>query len=459
MSSKDVETGHQLMALADLLTHFPLKYAVAQNPPPTQGFFEGWSNLAGEVKENILKWLGRRDLRSCRLVDRETGSTATRVLFRTVCLSPSMSSVDRLIMISLEPTLAKLVRKIEIHTAYLIDAPFEQFLTFGPLAQRLQRLHPLEAAAETLRLFHAYKAELKSQEKFSSQGPQTLKPILKRFTQLLHFVHVRPSARNEAGSYVLDGTSALVERTGVCLLHGENQYPLMNSVLQKVEMFRPVSIDFSSLYWWEFQNIGYIPHLPDLLSKVTTFKITFQVESFDRPLNRLNAKSRYWVRGVPNHLLRLPSYLPRVEDLTLGFDCLPSTTESNDAVRAYALTRMTGLFLQPANSGPSYPKLKNLSLENIATTVEDLEAFLLPHVSTLKSLTLRNMHIDGKHKESDDEGILDSMLAIAGLLWSHFELGSMSYRGRFEDHVGESLQCDGTGGIMHDIGEFICHRC
>ena len=292
-ASDDVHKHTLLMALGNILKERASEYAIAQDPRPTQDCLEGWSNLPGEIKESVLRWVGRRDLRSCRLVDRETGSAATGLLFHTVCLSPSTSSVDRLIMISLDPTLAGLVQKIEVHTHYLIDFPFEQMLDDGPLAQRLQGLQPLRAASEALRLLSAYKSELSCQTAFLTQGPTQLQQVLKRFTQLRHFAHVRPSAQTAVGSYRLDHDSDLGERTGVYLLDDEKQYPLMNSVLQKIGHLRPVSLDLTSLYWWEFYNISEIPHLGDLLSRVTTFKLTFHVASFTRVQSCLNAKCRY----------------------------------------------------------------------------------------------------------------------------------------------------------------------
>lgn len=162
--------------------------------------------------------------------------------------------------------------------------------------------------------------------------------------------------------------------------------------------------------------------------------------------------------GLSTFLKRLSSYLTEVGDLTLGFDRLPSMLQRRiGSDQTYALDRMTGLLLQTTSSGPSYPKLRSLALENVATTFNAFEAFLLPHASTLKSLTIRNMHIDGRRPDGN-EGILGSMLAIMGLLDVDLELESMSFRGVLEDHVGKSLECDEAGGLFRRIEGFICHR-
>ncbi|KIW68409.1 hypothetical protein PV04_04358 [Phialophora macrospora] len=296
---------------------------------------KSWSDLAEEIKENILIWAGRKDLRSCRLVNRQTGSTATRILFRTVCLSPSMNSVDRLCKLSAHDTLANMVRTIEVHTHYLVEAPFSQLVRSDSLAQRLQSLAPLDAAVQALELSDAYNGEIQSQATFLTQGPSLLGTVLKKFPRLRHFIHVRPSARTTTGSYLLDSGSDLVKRTGVSMLDGTKQYLLMHSVLQKCRHLRPMSMELTSLYWWEFYNISRIPHLIDLLSGVTRFKLTLQVESFDRPRCRLRAASKYWANGLTNHLDQLPRRLLAVEDLWLGFDGVPfmdKTVEPDDCV-------------------------------------------------------------------------------------------------------------------------------
>ncbi|OCT52402.1 hypothetical protein CLCR_10061 [Cladophialophora carrionii] len=425
----------------------------------TQGLLQQWFNLPEEIKANILKWVGRRDLRSCRLVDRQMGSTATRILFRTVCLSPSMNSVDRLCNISCDGTLASLVHTIEVHTHYLIEAPFSRFVRSGPLAQRLQSLAPLDAAVEALELSGAYNAEIHSQATFANEGPPLLWIALKKFPQLRHFIHVRPLARTTTGSYVLDDDSDLMKRTGVCMLDGTKQFPLMNSVLQKCRHLRPRSIDLASLYWWEFYNISHIPHLKELLSGVTRFKLTLQVESFDRPRCRLRAKSNYWANGLTKYLTQLPRHLLVVENLWLGFDRMPSMNRIVEPVCAYALRRMTTLFLRSTKLGMLYSNLKILTLENMATTVKELSEFILTHAGTLKSLTLADLYLRGI-AASPNAGILCSIIKLTMFLNQSLKLSSMAFRGTFRDHLGVSLVCSaqGPGSILHRVQEHICHR-
>jgi len=107
-----------------------------------------WSDLPKEVKENILKWLSHRDLKSCCLSDKDTCYTATSLLFRTVHISPNLNSIDRLTKISAWPHLANLVRSINVHTHYLVDQPFERLIREGRLADRLQGLPALDAAGD-----------------------------------------------------------------------------------------------------------------------------------------------------------------------------------------------------------------------------------------------------------------------------------------------------------------------
>jgi hypothetical protein len=52
-----------------------------------------WTDCPGEVKWRILSLLGRADLKTCRLVDRQTGDEATRLLFADVHISPSWNSL------------------------------------------------------------------------------------------------------------------------------------------------------------------------------------------------------------------------------------------------------------------------------------------------------------------------------------------------------------------------------
>jgi hypothetical protein len=431
-----------------------------QIPTATPKFSKNWSFLPEEIKENVLKWAGRRDLRSCRLVDRQTSSTATRILFRTVCLSPSMNSVDRLCKLSVHDTLANLVRTIEIHSHYLVEAPFSQLIRSGPLAQRLQSLAPLDAAIEALELSGAYNGEIDSQATFLTQGPPLVGIALKKFPRLRHFIYVRPSARTTTGSYLLDSDSDLLKRTGVSMLDGTKQYLLMHSVLQKCRHLRPISIDLTSLYWWEFYNISHIPHLNDLLSRVTRFKLTLQVETFDRPRCRLRAASKYWANGLIEYLGQLPRHLLAVENLWLGFDSMPSMDRTVDPVRAYALRKMTALFLRSLKPGASYANLRILTLENMATTIMELSGFFLTHASSLKSLTLANMYLKRSRARSVDAGILRSMIRIIMFLNQSLNLSSMAMHGTFRDHTGVSLVCSaqGPGTILHHVEEYICHR-
>ncbi|EXJ60710.1 hypothetical protein A1O7_04863 [Cladophialophora yegresii CBS 114405] len=370
-----------------------------------------------------------------------------------------MNSVDRLCKLSVDGTLASLVRTIEVHTHYLVEAPFSQFVRSGPLARRLEALAPLDAALEALELSSAYNAELHSQASFSAEGPPLLWIVLKRFHQLRDFIHVRPSARTTTGSYLLDDDSDLLKRTGVCMVDETKQFPLMNSVLQKIRHLRPMSIDLASLYWWEFYNISYIPHLKELLSGVTRFKLTLQVESFDRPRCRLRATSHYWANGLTKYLQQLPRHLLAVENLWLGFDRMPSMNRDVEPVCAYALRRMTALFLRSPRPGVVYSNLRILTLENMATTAKELSEFIFLHADTLRSLTLANLYLKGTLGDAN-AGVLASIIRITMFLNQSLKLSSMAFRGTFRDHLGISLVCNakGPGSILQRVQEHICHR-
>ena len=426
----------------------------------TQAHRKTWNKLPYEITENIIEWLGRRDLRSCRLVDRSTNSAATRVLFRTICISPSVNSIARLFNISLQPALANLVRVIEVQTHYLVDMPFHFFTGFNPLAQHLQRLQPLDAAIEALSLSRAYQLERAAEVKFPTDGPAMLSAALKKLTRLQHFVHTRPSSRVSLGNYLLDHDSDLVRRTGVAMLDCGNQHPLMNSVLQKSRHVRPLSLDFTSLYWWEFYNISAIPHLKELFTTVTDFKLTFQVESFDRPRCRLNQTNSHWRNGLTRYIEQLSSLLPVVENLWLGFDNLPAQGKSVQSPCIFAQQRMSALFFRLKEPSSLYAKLKSLTLENMSTNRKELCEFILPHASTLKSLAITNMCLDGSQTPGPNGGVMCSMIRTTTFLHQNLNLDTMSYLGTFRDHHGRSLMCSPKGeqSLLHRIQEYICHR-
>ena len=402
------------------------------NHPATQPQIDQWSGLPHEIKGNVLELLGRTDLRCCRLVDQITSVAATRVLFRTVCVSPSMNSMDRLEKISLQPALANSVRVIVVQTHYLVSKPFDSFVDFpGPLAFRLRRLEPLDAVKTAFELSREYAREQAAEGLFFSSGPSLLSTALKRLPLLRHLVHIRPECRTATGDYLLDADTDLWWRTGVSMLDRHRQYPLMHSVLQKCRHLKPISLNFTSLYWWEFYNISQIPHLREMFSKVKTFKFSFQVDTFDRPTCRLNQRNAHWDNGLTRYIKNLPSYLPEVESLWLGFDSTNFAGVSFHPVCNYAVTRMSALFLQTRTLETPFPKLTTLTLENMVTNPREVCRFLLHHDETLKHLTICNMRLDDDPYSNENAGISSQMILLIKLLHHNLHLDKVSLQGFF----------------------------
>ncbi|OQU96877.1 hypothetical protein CLAIMM_02898 [Cladophialophora immunda] len=417
-----------------------------------------WARLPPEIKANIMGRLVRTDLKSCRLLDKCTSLAATRALFQTLCLSPSMNSVHRLSKVAARPDLASQVHTLQVHRHYLKAVSFDECIRTGHLAARLQRLPPLDAASHALELSRAYRDELDAQLRFPNEGPPMLSSSLKKFPRLQCFVHRGTLTRTKEGDYLLDGDSDLLRRTGIRTLDGGNHYLLMNSVLQKCRGMKPASIDLSSFYWWEFYNCMEIPHAKALLERVTSFKLTFEVKSFDRPPCPLKPTSAHWRKGLTKYLESLAGYLPAAEQLWLGFDELPVGHQRTHFVRRYALTRMTSLLLRSPNPETPLCRLISLTLENITAHLKDVCNFIAQHSQTLRSLTIINLRLSEAGTPSG--GILASVMKLVSFLNKETQLDNFSLQGTVLDPDGARLMCcpKGKDSILHDVEEYVCHR-
>jgi hypothetical protein len=220
-------------------------------------------------------------------------------------------------------------------------------------------------------------------------------------------------------------------------------------------------MDLQSLYWWEFYNISRIPHLPILLSHLTDLKLTFQVESFDRPSSSLRATCRYW-KELEKYVPGFRNHLHSVEQLWLGFDSFPGPLKiriHQEPVCLYAQRRFSNLMLQASLSGSSCRRLKNLTLKNLVTNVDDFSGFIRRYGKRLESLTLMNMCLD-VDKNVKGCVIRDLMLKIVLILYKHLNLEDMVFQGVFRQHNGSALVCKSLPGstTLHHIQEVICHR-
>jgi hypothetical protein len=83
------------------------------------------NQLPSEVIGTTLSFLRQKDLRACRFVGKRTGYATTRELFYTICLGPSLNSVNRLCRIATEHKLAVFVRCIDVIRYDLRMWPFE----------------------------------------------------------------------------------------------------------------------------------------------------------------------------------------------------------------------------------------------------------------------------------------------------------------------------------------------
>ncbi|OAP64635.1 hypothetical protein AYL99_00607 [Fonsecaea erecta] len=417
-----------------------------------------WARLPPEIKANIMGRLARMDLKSCRLLDKCTNLAATRALFRTLCLSPSLNSVKRLSKVAARPNLASQVHTLHIYRHYLKLVSFDECIRTGHLAEHLRRLHPLDAASHALELLEAYKGEVEAQLHFAVQGPPLLSDSLKKFPHLQCFVHCGMTNPTENGDYLLDEDSDLLRRTGIRTLEGRTHYLMMHSTLQKCRGLKPVSIDLSSFYWWEFYNCMEIPHAKALFERVIHFKLTFEVKSFDRGSCPLKPTNAHWRKGLTKYLGQLAEYLPAAEHVWLGFDELVVGQQRRQSVRSYALTKMTSLLLRPPAPENAWSRLNSLTLENIAVEVKDLSNFIARHSELLRSLTIINIHL----RETDriSGGILSSMMKLISFLNRETRLDHFALIGTFLGPDGDTLTCcpKGKGSILHDLNEYVCHR-
>ncbi|OAG41944.1 hypothetical protein AYO21_03947 [Fonsecaea monophora] len=420
-----------------------------------------WARLPLEIKSNIMGRLTRIDLKSCRLLDKCTSLAATRVLFQTLCLSPSMNSVDRLSKVAARPDLASQVRTLEIHRHYLKNVPFDEYLRTGHLSERLQRLPPLDAASLAVVLSQAYEDELDAQGRFLDEAPPLVVNALKKFPRLQCFVHGGRLARTEEGDFLLDEHSDLLRRTGVRTLSGGTHFLLMHSVLLKCRGLKPLSIGFSSVYWWEFWNCMEIRHARALFETVTRFELTFEIKSLDRQPCPLKPTSAHWRRGLTRYLKELGTYLPATEHLWLGFDELLIEPRGSQSVRRYAWTTISSLLLRcPCPEVPNLPSLTTLTLENTAVRLDELCNFITRHSQPLRSLTIINMRLSNTGTSSP--GILAVVLKLISFLNKETQLDHFSMQGTFLDSDDETrLLCcpkSGTGSILHELEEYVCHR-
>ncbi|EXJ69927.1 uncharacterized protein A1O5_07000 [Cladophialophora psammophila CBS 110553] len=376
-----------------------------------------------------------------------------------------MSSVDRLSKIAARADLASQVLTLEVHRHYLKALPFDACIRAGNLAARLQRMHPLDAASHALELSRAYKDELDAQLRFSTDGPALLSSSLKKFPRLQCFVHCSPSSRTKEGDCLLDEDSDLLRRTGIRTLDGGTQYLLMTSALQKCRGLKPVSIDLPSFYWWEFYNCMEIPHAKELFERVTRFKLTFEVKSFDRAPCPLTRGNSHWKKGLARYLDQVAGYLPAAEQLWLGFDELPVEAghQRTHPVRGYALTRMTSLLLHSSsNHETSLPRLNSLTLENTAVRLNVLCDFIAQHSQPLRSLSIINIRLIGAAgtPSSPNGGILALAIKLILFLNKETHLDRFSMQGTFLDSDGARLLCSpkGKDSILHEVEEYVCHR-
>ncbi|KIX99493.1 uncharacterized protein Z520_05069 [Fonsecaea multimorphosa CBS 102226] len=385
---------------------------------------------------------------------------ATRALFQTLCLSPSMNSVARLSNVAERPDLASQVRTLRIHRHYLKAVSFDEYIRSDHLAESLQQLPPLDAASHALELSRAFKDELDAQLRFKTEGPPLLSQALKKFPRLQCFVHCGTTTQTVEGDYLLDKDSDLVRRTGVRILDGEKHYLLMNSTLQKCRGLKPASVDWSSFYWWEFHTCMGIPHAKALLERVTHFKLTFEVKSFAREPCPLKPTSGHWRQNLTNALARLVEYLSAVGHLWLGFDEMDvgyPLVDGPQYIRSHAVRRMTSLLLNAPNPAAPLPRLTSLTLENTAVRLGELCGFIVRHSGQLRSLTIVNMRLHEAGMAI--RGVLATVMKLISFLHTETQLDQFVLQGTFQGLHAQLLCCpQGKGSILHDLQEYVCHR-
>ncbi len=424
-----------------------------------------WDKIPTEMIGSIMQYLSRNDLKPCRLVDKRTSHEAARALFRTIVFAPSMTSVDKINKLAHDPRFACYVQVIDIHRYPIRFTDFERALDSS--------FEEAEPEAKS-RMKQAFKDEVDASRQFlAPESSEQASELWQKFSQLRHVFFTNASnSSGKTDDFFHNGRLKedcdLFRRTGVRLLHDRSHYfdPELSTDILLVSKYlqhtRPRVLEMSETHWQDFSRRFSLDRLDrdtilPMLSEVKRFKLTFR-----NWFNWFDSSNIIKLWEFTNKLWRnLSMAFPQLQDLWLGFDGIPPRSRSSTEARPQGCER----YIVPATMiksllFPQYSRLVSLTLENVCTSLTDLQDFIRRHATTLKTIRFENLLIDGERFPIGK--ILGSMMKLILFLHNETALETMSFEGCFSDHEnkGEILHCayPNRPCLLRQVENYICHR-
>ncbi|KAJ9617219.1 hypothetical protein H2200_000940 [Cladophialophora chaetospira] len=434
---------------------------------PSKSLPKTWSAFPAEIKAKILFQLDQRsDLKACRLADKKTSGEATRLLFQTLQVSPSWSSVTRLSKIAHVPLLASCVQALEFHKYAMKHVAFEDAIQHGRLADRIRSLAPIDAALLVLRLSAEHKNELCAQHEFEhkAKGITELERLIPKFPRL--------DSMTVSENYELDGggfsahklvgkTSDLFLRTGMSIMDPYDWTLHFFNLMSRD--CKPKRLRFSSVNFWTIDAVIRSFRM-GFLDKVIHFKLTLELFSL---VFHINGNTKSSLESLKRFMCSLGGSLPAVEELWLGFDKLPifPTVNTGTPIIPHLMPFDTAhLGVSDNLSSQTFNNLKTVTLDNLYIQTGSLLAFVDRHTQTLKSLTLRNVALGPMYHGwpgiTRSKNIMPLVIQVIMRLRDKLHLESFTLEGDLHDTLGNVLKvCKrGRGSLLYEVEQYVCHR-
>ena len=231
----------------------------AEPQSPTVNMAEDWDKLPAEAVGNIMRYLKRKDLKACRLVDKRTSHEASRMLFHTICFAPSMTSVKKICEVARDPRLASYVRCMEVHRYPIRYGG-------GKFENQLDPSFAQAGKDVTGRMKEAYENEVEASETFlRTESDEEISQLWGQFAQLQRVVFTNASCHGEPDCWYLNGRldedSDIFRRTGVRKLRDLNNsfaqsecLGVRRAVTQYLNRLRPPVFEARSMHWQDCEQ-------------------------------------------------------------------------------------------------------------------------------------------------------------------------------------------------------------